>query len=114
MTIKKKTKKKVVRDHLKPGEYWEWRLCLEEKAHALTALELSVKKNIILEKDLEIQKLRLSSYKNIVKSKREVYNAKNAELDSFKERIEASIGQSLEDKIIKEDFSIMEIVKEDN
>lgn len=101
--------RKKVRNKLKESEYWEWRVTLEEKDHAQTKLELASKKYAIMEKDIEILKLKALIYKQTVKSHKDVLDAREKEAVSFKLKLEDNLGQSLSNKTIKEDFSIAEI-----
>lgn len=98
-----------MRKKLKEAEYWEYRLSSEEISHAETQLKLKHKTFALMDKEIEIQKLKLGLYRNVINSASEnVAHKKQAYLE-FKEGLEKKIGQSLSGKIITEDFEIVEI-----
>ena len=112
--MKKAAKKSEIRNELTDGEYWLWRLHIEERSHAETRMELEAKKFSNMEKDIEIMRLKNEIYKSKVRLAREVLDSKKLEYNNFMSKLESDLGQSLKNKIIKDDFSIesIEISKE--
>ena len=101
--------KKKVRSKFTEAEYWHYRLSLSEIAKAEKDLKIKQKTYTVMDKDIEIQKLKLMAYREVLRSAAEVVELKKKEHDKFKTDLEKDLGMSLENKMITEDFSIKEI-----
>ena len=96
--MKKSPKPEVVEpkvDKLSPGQYWEWRCTIEEMQHAKTRLEQKKMIQTLMEKEIEIQKLRSMVYKDQVKAEEEKHKSSVAEYEKFKAQLEKDLGRSL-------------------
>ena len=87
-------------DKLSPGQYWEWRCTIEEMQHAKTRLEQKRMIQTLMEKEIEIQKLRSMVYKEQVKIEEDKHKTAVAEYDKFKAQLEQSLGRSLNNTAI--------------
>lgn len=98
-----------MRNKLTAAEYWEYRLSAEEIGHAETQLQLKHKTFALMDKDIEIQRLKLGLYRSVINIASEGVSQKKKDYEIFKEELEKKLGQSISGKIITEDFKIEEI-----
>lgn len=87
-------------DRLSPGQYWEWRCTIEEMQHAKTRLEQKRLMQALMEKELEVQKLKSMIFKEQIKLEEEKHKSSMAEYDRFKAKLEKDIGRSLSNTVI--------------
>lgn len=83
-------------------QYWKWMHKIEQMKHAETAYRAASLQFGMLEKDLEIQKLRMSLFKNQVQSKKDEIDLKKAEYELIKQELETDLGISLNNTVIDE------------
>lgn len=100
---------------LTPAQYWEWRESIEEMFHAKTKAELSACKLSLMEKDIEISKLRSIIYKETVKAHGKLREDSAKRYEMLRARLEGELGYSLADKVIDElTFEVKEEPKTDS
>lgn len=86
---------------LKPEQYWKWRHCIEIMNHNNTKVKLGQLMMSFMDKDVEIQKLKLELYKlNRFKVLEEQAEDSKKEYEALKKEIEQEIGQSLNNCVI--------------
>jgi len=92
------------------SQYWEWRTTIEEMNHSETKYNLIHTKACLMEKEIEIQKLKLMLFKQSIKNASEAYQNSKKEYDRFKSSLEKELGISLNDKLIDEvTFEVKEL-----
>jgi hypothetical protein len=95
---------------LSHAQFYEWRLKIEEMQHAKVQSELLLQKMRGMEKDIEIQTLRLNIYKNSVKAAQELSKLKIDEYQVHRDKLEKELGVSLKNVTIDEvTFEIREL-----
>lgn len=97
---------------LNAAQFWEWREIIEEMLHSKTKAELMLTKHRLMEKALELEALRSQMFKSKVNDAGAAYKACEARYNSYKEKLEAELGISLNDKVIDElTFEVKEAPK---
>ena len=95
---------------LTPGQYWEWRTTIEEMQHSSLKLKHSRLTHSLMERDIEIQKLKAIIYKNRIKEFEAQYDLSKKEYERFKESLEKDLGVSLSNKVIDDiTFEVKEL-----
>lgn len=85
---------------ISPELYWEWRCTIEElKTAKVNEKRIHLEKEL-KQKELEIQKLRLTMFKDIVSSARKGVTSAQNEYEKMKRKIEEQIGMSLNGCVI--------------
>lgn len=87
---------------LTPGQFFEWKLKLEQMFHAETKAQLISQNLTGMEKDVEIMKLRNMLYKQQVKNSQDARDNAKKEYEDFRTSLEAEIGTPLAGKLINE------------
>lgn len=85
---------------LKPANYWEWRTLIAEMQNA--NLELKAKEHLLalMEKDLELYRLKTAMFKRDMESSKErVVQTKN-DYEEYKKKLETKIKHSLNNCVI--------------
>lgn len=80
---------------VKEKNYWKWRHKIEEMQHAETKIHNSQIVFSLMEKDIEIQKLKAQIYRNVIKANEESHTAKKKEYEDIKLELEKELGRSL-------------------
>ena len=95
-----KKAKKDSNPKIAPDMYWEWRCTIEElKSAKLNEKRVHLEKEL-KQKELEINKLRLSLFRETVASARRSTTNAQTEYEKMKQRIEDEIGMSLNGCVI--------------
>lgn len=87
---------------LSAEQYYEWRLAIEQMHHNETKLKSVRMMSALMEKDIEIQKLKQSLYKQTVKSQEDTFELSKKQYEELKSKIESQLGHSLSNCVIDE------------
>lgn len=87
---------------LSAGQFFEWKLKLEQMFHAETKAQLISQNLTCMEKDVEMMKLRNMLYKQQVKNAQDGRENAKKEYEDFRTSLEAEIGTTLAGKLINE------------
>jgi hypothetical protein len=85
---------------MKAEQYWEWRTTIEEMEHSKTKLKNVRLEMALMERNVEILKLRNNMYKEVVRNQEFEHKRIVDEYGKFIEKLEKEIGCSIRDKII--------------
>jgi hypothetical protein len=85
---------------LQAGSYWKWRNKIEEMKHAETKIKAAQLMNSLMEKDVEILKLRAAIYKQTIKSHEDSHADLKKQYEEIKLELETEIGGSLNNCVI--------------
>ena len=87
---------------MSPGLYWEWRCTIEEqKVAKLDYRRVSLEKQLML-KDLEIQKLRLATFKSVESRVKNNLEEADEEYKRMKDRIEKELNIDFSECVVDE------------
>jgi molecular chaperone GrpE (heat shock protein) len=81
---------------IKKDTYWEWRFQTEKMYHEQSKVREKRKFNAMMEKDIEIAKLKNSLYKQQIKNQEDSCREAAEEYNEMKSRMEKEIGMSLD------------------
>lgn len=94
-------------------QYYKWRFVMEEMVHWDTRIKLSRMHYSHMEKDIEIQRLKASLHKSIIKDHEASSKLKKDEYEAYRQELEKTLGISLDDAAIDDyTFEIKRIPKE--
>lgn len=96
---------------LKADEYWEWRTSVAEWKKGEEELKNRQLLQALMEKDLEINRLRIQLFKTQSEDHKGKVSQLKQEYEDTKARLEKKHKVSLNDCIIGEDFTISKLVK---
>lgn len=98
---------------LKPEQYWEWRFLINEMYVAEEKLKIGQLQLEMMNKDLEICRLRASLFKNSLQSLDDKKGLTKKDYLEYKERLENELGVSLNNKVIDDiSFEVRELENE--
>ena len=101
------------KNKLKPVQFYQWRLSVEQLMHAQTKKVLVEHKVAIMKKDIDIAQMKMSEVLSKLRSDVEVKGA-NAEYKRLKADIEKELGRSLDNCTIDEyTFEITKLPNKD-
>lgn len=89
-----------MKNKLNAGQYWEWRTTIEEMQHAATKLDNHRLMFALMDKDIEIQKLRLAAYKEQVRAAETRSEDAKKDYADQKAKLEKALGRSLTGVVI--------------
>jgi hypothetical protein len=88
---------------MKPEMYWEWRTSVEELQHEELKLNYSKLQLAMMEKDIEIGKLKSVLYRGqAVKNAQDRYDSVKKGYEIFRQELEKELGVDLKNKVIDE------------
>lgn len=87
---------------LSAGQFFEWKLKLEQMFHAETKAQLANQNLTCMEKDVEMMKLRNMLYKQQVKIVQDNRDNAKRDYEIFRDHLEAELGTKLAGKLINE------------
>lgn len=87
---------------LTPSQYWEWRSKIEELLHGELKVRHARQTYSLMEKDIEIAKLRTAIYKQTLKVHEDNQVETKKSYDELKKRLEDELGVSLNGTAIDE------------
>lgn len=98
---------------LEPKDYWEWRTTVVEMQLEQSLHELQIHKLALMEKDLEIGRLRIGIYKQTLEVSKAKADSARKEYDRFKKLLEEKLGSSLNDCVIDDiSYEVKKLSKE--
>lgn len=99
-----------MKNKLSKAQYWEWRTTIEEMAHAKSKLDNKRLMYSLMDKDIEILRLKLHIYKEQVELAEKHNGDCKKEYDRCREQLEKDLGRSLKDVVIDDlTFEIKEL-----
>lgn len=87
---------------LNAAQYWEWRCTMEEVKSAQLNEKRVLQDRELMNKDIEIRKLRLALHKTVQQSAHSAVDAAKKEYDRLKKQIEEELNISLDNCVIDE------------
>lgn len=91
---------------LKASQYWEWRTSIVEMEMADKNLKFAQLQHECMLKDLEIARLRAAIFKTTTQTLEDKKNLAKEEYEKYKTKLEASLGMSLSNCVINENFEV--------
>jgi len=103
-------KKENSEPKLTPEQYWKWKNSVEEMNHCETKLKNSRLMHALMEKDIELQKLKAELYKSQIRAMEQKHIESKKYYEEIKSDLEKSLNMSLNDCVIDDyDFSIKKL-----
>lgn len=90
-------------------QFLEWRLSIEKMLHAETKVKSRRLELSLMEKDIEISKLKAQLFKDVIRQFENDYNSSKESYVALKKRIEEELQVSLDGASINEDT--LEVLK---
>jgi len=81
---------------LKPEKYWEWRTTIEEMSHGETKAKLTRLTQNLLEKEIEIMRLKAVLHKEEVRTRDLEFIDLKKHYEEFRNRLSEELGVKLE------------------
>lgn len=92
----------TVVSQLSKEEYLEWRLYIEKMFHSEQKVKNKKLQYSLMDKDLELAKMKLFIFKDSIKSEEELYKENKKQYEEFKQLLEEKHGVSFNDTVIDE------------
>lgn len=85
---------------LTPEQYWKWRYQIEKMWHEEMKLKQKRTFSALMEKDIEIDKLKLQIYKRQITQQETLWSESKSEYEQMKIELENDLGMSLNKCVI--------------
>lgn len=98
---------------LSKEQYWEWKYLVADSFLANEKIKAKSAHYSLLEKDLEIQKLRCEMYKSVIRAEQDKLQLVKENLETFYNRVEKENGFNMRNSVIDEYSLEVKILPED-
>jgi hypothetical protein len=95
---------------LTPGQYWEWRQTISDQNLAESELKIAQAQLSMMEKDLEISRLKAMAFKNNLQGLVGKVELAKREYERFKKELQETVGIPFKKYTINENFEVNELI----